>query len=516
LSGWREELLTADEMRAVEAAYRGPMGELMERAGRACAEACVAAFPRVGLWGVHCGGGANGGDGFVAARHLARLGRQVDVVLHGDVARLSGDTADNYERLLQLGLSARSSGAAAPAGQADGLVDALLGTGFRGELRASAAEAIASLNERAVPTVSVDVPSGVDASSGEVPGAAVRADLTVTFHRRKVAHLVAPGASYAGRVDVVDIGLDEAQRSATVRGAAISRVREPIVAGFPVRGRSDNKYSAGSVLVVGGSTGLTGAPGLAAIAALRAGAGVVVACVPASLNSIVEAQTLEVMTRPCDDRNGSLTSKALDEIVDTAGRADAVAIGPGLGRADTTSRLVRELLDRLELPVVLDADGLWALNGRIESLAARQAPTVLTPHAGELARLLERDSAEIGAQRLGAARDAAERAAAVVLLKGADTIVASPAKLGGDVLVSDLGTVGLATAGSGDVLTGVVAAALAKGLAPLEAAAASSALTGLAARAAGSSVGELGLIASDVAHALPSVLAAAAPTLAGR
>ena len=495
-------------MRAVEATHAGPTLELMERAGRSCAEAAVAAFADAAHWTVHCGGGANGGDGFVAARHLARQGRLVELVLHADPTRLSGDTLANYERCVELALPI---GSGTTGGEA--VIDAVLGTGFRGRLRPGAMAAIEAINHRAVPTVSVDLPSGVDGSSGEVPDCAVRADLTVTFHRRKVGHAVWPGAMYAGRVVVADIGLPQAGSGASAESApahnSVAAVRRSILREFPIRGPADNKYTAGSVVVVGGSTGLTGAPTLSALASLRAGAGVAVMCVPASLSAVFEGQALEPIARPCDDADGVLTSEAHAAVIEAAARADVVAIGPGLGRADATSELVRGLLGELTVPVVLDADGLWALNGRLETLRQRPAPTVLTPHAGELGRLLELPSAEIDARRLSSVRAAAEMSGAAVVLKGADTIVADGSAPGQPLLVSELGTPGLATAGSGDVLTGVIATALAKGVPAARAGALGAALCGLAARSAGARIGTPGLIASDVVDALPSVIAAA-------
>jgi NAD(P)H-hydrate epimerase len=321
--------------------------------------------------------------------------------------------------------------------------------------------------------------------------------LTVTFHGTKVGVVVAPGRFHAGEVEVVDIGIDEhvATRHACVNDTVLELV--------PRRGDRDNKYTAGAVLVVGGSTGLTGAPCLAAEAALRAGAGLVTACGPASLGLVFEQRLLEVMTRPCPDEDGVMTAAAADVVLELAPRATAVALGPGIGRTDGTRELVRLLLERLDLPVVVDADGLWALAGHLGWVFSRAAPSVLTPHAGELGRLLGRDSAWVSAHRLRAAQTGADEAGAVVLLKGPDTIVAAP---GQGVVVADLATPGLATAGSGDTLTGVVAAFLAKGMAPRLAAAAAAAVHGLSGRAAAETHGEAGMIASDVIEAISPLL----------
>ena len=495
----REALFTASGMRAAEAAYSGPTLDLMERAGRSCAESAVARFPGIRHWGVHCGGGSNGGDGLVVARHLRRLGRDVELVLRCDANRYGGDAAENFRRCRELAIDPVETPTAT-----DGVVDALLGTGFVGELRPGAGAAIDNINRRDVPVVSIDVPSGVDASSGEIGTRAVQAELTITFHARKLGHTVAPGSLFCGEVIVADIGLDSAQ--AATSEAANGRIRPGIVARIGARAAGDNKYTAGSVVVVGGSPGLTGAPGLTARAALRAGAGVVVGCVPASLGSVFEAQSLEVMTRSCADLDGVLSVEALPSIVAAATKAGAVAIGPGLGRSGAARDLVHALLGELKQPIVLDADGLWALGEDLESVFSRTNPTVLTPHTGELGRLLGRPSSWVDAHRLAAVTEAAARSGAVVVLKGADTLVASTEN---GVLVSDLGTPGLATAGSGDVLTGIVAAALSRRLCPAEAAAVGVAIAGLAARRAGAQVGMPGLIASDVVDAIPAIVAGA-------
>lgn len=488
---YTEPLYTAEEMRAAEATYRGPTLELMERAGAAAAASLRRRFPdarRVSVW---CGGGANGGDGLVVARLLHAEGLEVEVSLLADEERVRGDAAENLRRARELGIPF-----VAEPGAADVVVDALFGTGFSGEPRREAAAAIATVNRSGAPVLSVDVPSGVDASTGRVAGLAVEASATVTFHGRKLGLHVAPGRFHAGEVEVADIGL--------VHGDTAARRALPeLVELVPPRTERDSKYSAGFVLVVGGSTGLTGAPCLTSEAALRAGAGVVVACVPASLSLVFELRLLEVMSRPCADEDGHLVPAAAERILELARRADAVAIGPGLGRTDGTRELVRILLARLEQPVVLDADGLWALAGHLDWVFARDRPTVLTPHAGELGRLLGWESARVAARRLDAVRTGADETGAVVLLKGIDTLVAEHGK---GVLLSDLGNAGLATAGSGDVLTGVVAAFLARGLDAYGAAAAAAAAHGLAAGLAAERHGRAGMVAGDVVPELSRVV----------
>ena len=489
---WIEPLYTADEMREAEAAYDGPTLELMERAGKAVAETVLQGFPDASRVSVWCGPGANGGGGFVAARLLHEAGRTVEIRLLADESRVRGDAAENLRRAKELGVSF-----VAEAGPTDVVVDALFGTGFTGAPRREAADAIELINGLGDQAVAVDIPSGVDASTGEVTRVAVRAAATVTFHAPKVGHVVGPGRFHAGDLEVADIGLEGVE---TLNGRVSSSVLELV----PRRTARDNKYSAGCVVVVGGSTGMTGAACLAAEAAMRAGAGYVFACVPASLSLVFEQRLLEVVTRSCEDGGtGRLAPEALDGILDAARRADAVALGPGLGRSDETRELVRLLLERLELPVVLDADGLWALKGHLDWVFTREPATVLTPHAGELARLLGLTSERVGARRLDAVRSGADDAGAVVVLKGADTLIAAP---GRGVLVSDLGNPGLATAGSGDVLTGILAAFLAKGMEPRAAAAAATAAQGVAAGRAAQTGGYAGMIASDVVSALSPLL----------
>jgi NAD(P)H-hydrate epimerase len=325
--------------------------------------------------------------------------------------------------------------------------------------------------------LAVDIPSGVNASTGEVAGAAIRADVTVTMHGPKVGLAVAPGRFLAGEVVVADIGLEPTETEHRL-------VTPEILRDVPHRSPRDNKYSAGHVVVVGGSRGMTGAAALAARAAFRADAGYVTIAAPAESLPVLETLVLEAVKRP------------LEDVFEVAAKAKAVAIGPGLGRANEVKELVRRLLAEIDVPAVVDADALFALEP-----AEWPAPRVLTPHEGELARLLERESSEIAAHRLASVQEAAERFGCVVILKGEDSLVAAP---GRGLLVSALGPPSLATAGTGDVLTGVTAAFLAKGMEPQHAAAAACAAQQLAAREAPQ---RYGLVASDVIEALPRALA---------
>ncbi|MBA2568855.1 MAG: NAD(P)H-hydrate dehydratase [Actinobacteria bacterium] len=456
-----EPLYTADEMQAAEGRYPGSDEELMERAGCAVADEAMRRWPDAKRFVALCGSGKNGGDGRIAVELLRAAGRDAEA-------------------------------AGEPQG-ADVVLDALFGTGFHGEPRPEAARLIEAINDSGAGVVSVDIPSGVNASSGEVPGVAVRADLTVTFHGRKVGHEVAPGRFHAGDVVVADIGLEPGETKS-------SRATQAILGLVPRRSAEDNKYTAGHVVVVGGSPGMTGAPCLSALAALRADTGYVTLAGPSSAIPVFEHWVLEAVKRPLpEDDHGFATADGVGELLDLLGKGGALAIGPGLGRSEGTKELVRRLLAEARVPAVVDGDALFELEP-----ANWPAPRVLTPHSGELARLLGIESDWVDAHRLEALERAVDRFGCVVLLKGAGTLVAEP---GAGAIVCG-GDPSLATAGTGDVLTGILAAFLAKGVEPrLAAAAAAVAHT----EAASEAPQKNGLIASDLIEALPRALGDHAP-----
>jgi NAD(P)H-hydrate epimerase len=434
-----EPLYTAEEMKAAEAGH--DVDAMMQRAGAAVADELMRRFPDARRIALHAGGGANGGDGRIAAEILRAQGREI---------------VDDRPEVV---------------------IDALLGTGLRGEPRQETARLIEQINGTDAQVLAVDIPSGVNASTGEVAGAAIQADVTVTMHGPKVGLAVAPGRFFAGEVVIADIGLLPAQTEHAL-------VTSEILGAVPRRSARDNKYTAGHVVVVGGSRGMTGAAALAARAAFRADAGyVTIAASPDSL-PVLETLVLEAVKRP------------LEDVFEAAAKAKSLAIGPGLGRGDEAKGLVRRLLTEVDVPAVVDADALFELEP-----GDWPAPRVLTPHEGELARLLGRESSEVASHRLAAVQEAADRFGCVVVLKGEDSLVAAP---GQRVLVAALGPPSLATAGTGDVLTGITAAFLAKGMEPHRAAAAACAAQQLAARDAPQ---HSGLVASDVVDALPSALA---------
>jgi NAD(P)H-hydrate epimerase len=507
LPDWLDPLLDAAQQRALDEwaiDERGISGlELMERAGTGLADLVLEHAP-TGRVVVVCGKGNNGGDGLVCARVLRERGLEVRVLLLAAADELSGDARASYERLPGEEPGPFKAGALHGAAA---IVDAILGTGFSGEPREPAVSAIDAINAAAsagAAVIACDVPSGVDASSGEVHGAAVNARATATFHAAKPGLWIAPGKGNAGEVTVIDIGIPPGGPV----DPSIGLIDQGVTDAIPRRGRESSKFAAGSVLVCGGSIGLTGAPCMASEAAARAGAGYVTACVPASLNPIFEARLLEVMTVPLPDAEGSLEPGGAELVLEHAARSGSLVLGPGIGRKPGAFELARKLALAAELPLLLDADGLNAHAGALSALAGRGAATVLTPHAGELARLLETDSKTVQAHRLASARHAAADAGAVVVLKGDDTIVAEPE---GRVAVSTGGAPALATAGTGDVLSGVTGAYLAKGMDPFHAACAAVFVHARAGRLVAAGIGPEGVIASDVIEALPQALADTRP-----
>ena len=489
---WLERLYEAAEMRDTDRWAIEELGipslDLMERAGEGLARVIARHAPG-GRVAVVCGKGNNGGDGLVAARLLRAAGREVDVLAVSPPEQLRGDAAEQLRRLP--GDPPTAFDAARLAGAAL-LVDALLGTGTTGAPRDPFGPAIEAMNAAEAPVVAADVPSGVDASTGEVAGAAVRAVATATFHAAKPGLWINPGKTHAGAVEVIDIGIPDGGPADPVIGL----IGPGALAAVPHRGADSTKFSSGNVVVIGGSPGLTGAPSMSAMAAMRSGAGYVTVATAEQLQPTFALRLLEAMTIGLPTDDGALSTGSIDAALEAIARADAVVLGPGLGRRPGTQALVRELLGRIEVPLVIDADGLNAIAEVFPAaLPDRSAPTVLTPHAGELGRLLGVDSSEIGDHRLARARDAAARSGAIVVLKGDDTLVAVP---DGAVAVSPGGAPALATAGTGDVLSGVLGALLAKGLSAEHAACAGVLAHVRAGRLAAEPYGPDSVIASDV------------------
>lgn len=502
---WLNPLYDADGMRAVDAwaiEDKGvPSLRLMEAAGAAVAEA-VREVAQPGIVRIVCGKGNNGGDGLVAARLLSETGFDVETLLLWPADELSSDAAANHSKLAQPGRLVEPEDMDAALGDSGCVVDAIFGTGFDGAPRSPALEAIEAINACGAPVVAADIASGVDAASGEAEGVAAKADVTVAFHAGKLGHRIAPGKRCTGKLRIADIGIPIGA-SVEPAGGEIGRG----VLGLPPRrGAESTKFSSGQVVVAGGSRGLTGSVVLCAGAAIRAGAGYATVAVPADLEPIFEAKLTEVMSRGCESVGGGFAPGAAQEILEVAERAAAMVLGPGLGRADAALGVAREVAGAAGLPLVLDADGLNAHAEVLDSLAARGQPTVITPHAGELGRLLSRSSDEIGAHRLECAREAAKAGNCIVVLKGDDTLVVDAG--GSRLAVSIVDSPALATAGTGDVLAGTIGALLARGIEPFDAACAAVFANTTAGRVAAERVGIAeSVIASDVIAALPEALA---------
>jgi ADP-dependent NAD(P)H-hydrate dehydratase / NAD(P)H-hydrate epimerase len=498
-----EEASTLDR----EAQARGVAADvLMERAGRAVARAARelagGAYGRRAI--VVCGKGNNGGDGLVAARQLGRWGFRTTVVLLEEPAELREPAATNARRLDEVpsirvrtfhqGVLERELA------RADVAIDAIFGTGFRGMPEDDWAAAISSLNGGGVPVVSVDIPSGVNGATGVVEGEAVHARLTVTFGAAKLGAVLLPGAEHAGVLRVVDIGFPDDLV------AARAWITEPsdVVGWLPARHTDTHKRASGVLVVVAGSRAMTGAARLIAMAAGRVGTGLVTVAAAEGAMPQIQAGLTEPTFLPLPETSdGTVAAEAIAPLLERLDSADALAIGPGLTTNEQTVAFVREAVRRSPVPLVLDADGLNAFTGDSVGLRGRQAEAVLTPHVGEFARLTGVKARDLDADRPAHVRTLAEQTGAVTLLKGSRTVIAEP---GGRLFVNVTGSPTLATAGTGDVLTGMLGGLLARGASPSESAAAAAYLHGLAGLFAGRDLGE-GALAGDVLERVPEALA---------
>jgi NAD(P)H-hydrate epimerase len=468
----------AVELDRATQAHGVPAEALMERAGRAVARAVLDLVG--GAYGrrvvVVCGKGNNGGDGYVAARALARAGMKVSVHAVEPVDDLREPAVTNARRVAaETDATVHSFSVARLATdleRADVAVDAVFGTGFRGIPEDAWAAAIDGLNGSDTPVVAVDIPSGVDGLSGAVLGTAVIADLTVTFGAAKVGAVLLPGAELAGDVRVADIGFPHELVDAH------AWLPEPadVAAVWPRRGPDAHKRASGVLLVVAGSRGMTGAPALIGEAAARVGTGLVIVAAPASALGGLRAAMTEAVSIPlAETADGVVDHSAVPAILEALERADALAIGPGLTTG--ASAVVRDVLRSCPVDAVVDADALNAFTGDAAALADRRADAVLTPHLGEFGRLTGLKGSDVDADRLGHVRALASTSRAVALLKGTRTAIADP---GGDVRINPTGSPVLATAGSGDVLTGVIGGLLARGVPAFDAASAGAFVHGLA------------------------------------
>jgi hydroxyethylthiazole kinase-like uncharacterized protein yjeF len=506
-------LVTAGEMQLMDRRTIEDVGipglVLMENAGQGATRFLLEQFPDVANLkvGVIAGRGNNGGDGFVMARCLKQKGIQVHVYLLTEKQRVRGDAAANLNFLKPLGIplveipdedsfSIRKS-------EMSGLdvwVDAILGTGLKSDVTGYFKTIIEFINDLKKPVFAVDIPSGLNTDSGQPCGACIQAQATATFAFAKIGHLVYPGAGYTGTLEVVDIGIPP-HIVAAVEPRQFLVTPELIRSYLPPRPADAHKGSSGHLLVVAGSTGKTGAAAMTSMSALRVGAGLVTLGVAESLNPVLEAQMLEAMTAPLPETEpGVLGESAFDAIQKLIPGKKCLALGPGLGQAPETGELVRHIIQASEIPVVVDADGLNNLADRVQILKKVKAPVILTPHPGEMARLIHSDTRRIQQDRVACAREFATRFKVHLVLKGARTVIAHP---DGRIFINPTGNPGMAAGGMGDVLTGMIAGLVCQGVPPGAAAQAGVYLHGAAADSLVETVGPYGYLAGEVMRAVP-------------
>ncbi len=514
------KLLSAAESRELDRLSQEKYGvasySLMTRVGEAVAAAVLHRWPHAVHHGalVVAGKGNNGGDGMVAARALLAERVPVRAILLASVAALKGDAARAHAEFVKAGgVVAEATGEeeldAAMGGRPDVIIDAIFGTGLNAEVNGIALHAIEAINQAGAQVVAVDIASGVNSDRGAVMGAAVRAALTVTFGFAKFGHVSYPGAELCGELEIAEIGfvpaaIGEVAPRGRFFGAAEVRPH------LRSRPRNSHKGNYGHVMVIAGSRGKSGAAILASRGALRMGAGLVTAAIPEAIGAIVAAGQAELMTEPIADRDGHFDGQYVpDVLAKLIEGKDALAVGPGIGQSDDTRALIEWLITEgatPRRPMLIDADGL-NLVARMGAGALKRAagPVVLTPHPGEAARLLGRSIVEVNADRIGAAQRLRDLSGAVVLLKGARTVIAG---IDGEVYINASGNPGMATPGMGDVLSGIVGALLARRLAPLDALALGAFVHGHAADRLAARMGPVGYLAGDLADELPSTLAA--------
>jgi len=508
------KVVSANEMRELDRRaieeYGIPGVVLMENAGRGATDTIedMLVTDKIDTVLIIAGKGNNGGDGFVVARHLVNRGLDCSILLIGKVSEVDGDARINLDIALKMGVEVREavsdiSLVEEEIRSAGLVVDALFGTGLSKEVGGFYAEVIDRINMADSPIVSLDIPSGLDASTGRVLGTTVEADMTVTFCLPKIGSIIHPGVDYVGELILVDIGApidlleDRALKTSLILEEDAAEVLLP-------RDENSHKGSYGHLLVVAGSRGKTGAAVLAAEAAMRSGAGLVTLAAPESLNNILENKLTEIMTEPLpEEKDGFLGKGSAKKILSALEGKSTLLLGPGISRQDETGKVVRELLANLSIPAVIDADALWHLSGALELIHDSKASLILTPHPGEMARLLGISVAEVQADRIGISREFAVEYACYLILKGARTIIATPS---GETFINTTGNPGMASGGTGDVLAGLVGSLLAQGCSPLESSIAGVYIHGLAGDMAAEEMGEAGLIASDIIGKIPEVM----------
>lgn len=510
------KLATAEQMRALDRLsieeLKIPGIVLMENAGSGTARLIDQTFGDESEKGVIiiCGLGNNGGDGFVIARHLHNMGYEVHIYLVGAKSKIKGDAKTNFKIVQKMGLpvweikSKRDVDDFGPALMNAGVVvDALFGTGLTRAIEGLFAGVIELVNENDVPVVAVDIASGLSANTGQPTGPVIAADMTATYGLGKIGQFLSPGAEISGQVEIIDISIPELCEERVWIPTHLIEL-DDILPLFVPRDPDTHKGTYGHVLMIGGSAGMNGAIIMAADAAVRTGAGLVTAALPESQLAIAEATLLESLKVGLPaNKYGELDASAIVPLLKMVKDKDVIAIGPGLGRSEDSAAVVLGLIEQTDAPMVIDADGLNALAGRIDSFNFAEKNLVLTPHPGEMARLIGTTTEEVQKDRIGCAADLSHKTGAVVVLKGSRTVIAEPE---GQIWVNPTGNPGMASGGMGDVLTGMIAGFIAQGTEPLQAAIAGVHLHGLAGDYAKADVGEHGLRAGEVLNQLPYVL----------
>lgn len=455
---------------------------------------------------VFCGKGNNGGDGYVIARHLHNFGAEVSVFLAGKKDAIKGDAKINLTILENMGMDVHEISSIEQIQEfhrVDLVVDALLGTGVTGPVTGFFGELIEAMNSYDAPIVAVDLPSGMETDTGAVHGACVDADLTVTMAHLKAGLLFSPAQDFAGDIVIADIGVPP-EISLKLHENIFLVENEDIRFRLPERQLNAHKTNVGKVVVFAGSVGMTGAASLSSMASLQIGAGLTKLGIPASLNPILEQKLTEVMTVPLAETSGqSISIKAKDQVAGLLHWADILAVGPGLSTHEETVEFVEWLLQSVKKPMVLDADGLNALAGNTTLIENYAGPLVLTPHPGEFARLIGTSISDIEKNRFAILRDLSQRWGKVIVLKGGPTVIAAP---DGKIFINSTGNPGMATGGSGDVLTGIIAGLLAQHLPAIDAALVGVYVHGLAGDIAADTLTEMAMIAGDISEFLPMSL----------
>ncbi|WP_027339461.1 NAD(P)H-hydrate dehydratase [Halonatronum saccharophilum] len=458
---------------------------------------------------VLAGKGNNGGDGFVVSRILKERGFKVKTFLIGSKDDVSGDAKVNLDILTNLGILVKDIESKEDlfilkkeVVKADLIVDGLLGTGIEGTLRGLYPRVIELVNESRAVVVSIDIPSGVEAATGKVISCAVKAHKTITFALAKIGLILYPGADYVGELKVVDIGIPK--EAINNKNLKVNLIDKAMVSKYLTPRRANtHKGDYGRLLMVGGSSGMTGAASLMAQAALKMGGGLITLGVPRGINAILEVKLTEVMTYPlAEGADGFLTSESLKEIEDLILDRDLLAFGPGIGKGEEIGYIVEGLVKKVNKPLVIDADGLNAILS-LDLLKKRKQDTVLTPHPGELARLLGVSIQEVEEDRINVAKKFAQEYGVILLLKGARSIIASPK---GDIYINPTGNAGMATGGSGDLLTGMISSLIGQGLSSLEASIVAAYLHGLAGDLGSKELTEYSLTPSDLLSYLPKAI----------